>query len=803
MLMGLISGMMVSEHQATLQQATKEKGVAFTTGLALGGWAAIKNNLFLIQETLMSYPKDSDVRSIEIIDPDNLVVAAQIPDRIGVVLDDPLWLQMKSQQAMVFEYSVSHDGEYLLIMVTPLVLKGRTEAWIRVSFSLSRLYREQAQLIFRMAVITLFLIVIGILGLYWSQEQQSLFLRTLIRRLLETRETLGGTLGGKSLQGQGSHFVKSPEFSRRGDVERLEESVTKIINLLNDQSQALRDSTLLLEKRVMERTHAMQESSVALAQEVQGRRLAQETLEKVHRQNRLILESVGEGIYGVDLDGRVTFVNPAGAEMLGFHVEGLLGQIMHDYIHHTRSDGGIYGISDCRLHGDIQKGMSRHSGIETFWRNDGTYFPVEYVRTPIYEHGEVVGTVISFNDITQRQKAESIIQENERRIRQSQKMEAIGTLAGGIAHDFNNILMAISGYCELIKFKLPPNEKVQWYIDQVMASSFRAKELVNQILMFSRQREHQQDPIPLRVVIQEVLSLLKATLPSTILIHDDFSHEDGIALVDHTQFHQVFMNLCANAEHAMRGIQGHITISLGSIVLKPHVIERYGGLSPGQYLRLTVSDTGPGIPQEIISRIFDPFFTTKEVGEGTGMGLSVVHGIIASHNGTITVESPVGEGTTFIILLPQITDVSLAKSEVHYDAALMGSGHVLFVDDEESLSLLGEEMLHHLGYQVTTYTNPLKALEHFRSDPNQFDAVLSDQTMPNLTGEVFVQELLRIRPEIPILIYTGFSHTFSPEKAHALGVRHVLMKPVNIPELARVLHDVLHDSREERNEHKV
>ncbi len=327
-------------------------------------------------------------------------------------------------------------------------------------------------------------------------------------------------------------------------------------------------------------------------------------------------------------------------------------------------------------------------------------------------------------------------------------------------------------------------------------------QLVNQILMFSRQREQQRTPVSLRTVIQEVLSLLKATLPSTITIHDDFSHEGGIVLVDHTQFHQVLMNLCANAEHAMRGMQGHITISLKSVVLKPHAVEKHDGLSPGQYLRLTVADTGPGIPQELLSRIFDPFFTTKEVGEGTGMGLSVVHGIIASHSGSISVESLVGEGTTFIIFLPQITDVSLAQPDVQYETALTGSGHILFVDDEESLSLLGEEMLHHLVYRVTTYTNPLKALEHFRNDPYQFDAVLSDQTMPNLTGEVFVQELLRIRPEIPILIYTGFSHTVTAEKAQALGVRHVLMKPVNIPELARVLYEVLHEARGKKPDQK-
>jgi CheY-like chemotaxis protein len=286
---------------------------------------------------------------------------------------------------------------------------------------------------------------------------------------------------------------------------------------------------------------------------------------------------------------------------------------------------------------------------------------------------------------------------------------------------------------------------------------------------------------------------MQATLPTTIEIHKDFSYEAGMVLADPTQLHQVFMNLFANAEHAMREKSGHITVKLEHLLLDQDNQGKLLELAPGPYFRVSLADTGTGIPPQTLARIFDPFFTTKEVGEGTGMGLSVAHGIIIAHGGTITVESQVGVGTTFSIYLPYIDatpNVTSDQTEL-FDYPTQ-QGHILLVDDEEALSTMGRHFLEHLGYSVTVCNSGITALEIYQANPHQFDAVITDQTMPKLTGEKLALEMLRLNPDLPIIIYTGFSHTITPEKAHQLGIRRLLHKPLLIQELAATLDEILH-----------
>src|SRR6185503_1975734 len=346
------------------------------------------------------------------------------------------------------------------------------------------------------------------------------------------------------------------------------------------------------------------------------RKRAEERLEAMRRQYELILHSAGEGIYGLDSYGRATFVNPAAANMLGYAVEELIGQPMHSLIHHTKTDGSPFGAEDCPIHGALESTMCRVDN-EVFWRKDGKSFPVEYLGTPILnEQGELMGAVVMFRDITERRQL-------EQQVRQAQKMEAIGQLAGGIAHDFNNILGCIVGYAELARMDVPNQADVQEHLQEVLNASQRAKELVLQILTFSRRQEKQRKPIKLEPVIKEALKLLHASLPSTIKIRADIQSNAPTVLADATQVHQIVMNLVTNAAHAMNG-QGLLTVRLSTMDVDTEAARTHPDLRTGRYVVLSATDTGCGMDQATAQRIFEPFFTKKGHGEGTGLGLAVV-----------------------------------------------------------------------------------------------------------------------------------------------------------------------------------
>ena len=640
---------------------------------------------------------------------------------------------------------------------------------------------------------TVLLIGAGILSLYWSKNNISTILQSVINQLqgtLASQEITGSQVSNATLPIPHS----APEATKsHGDLERLEQTVTQTIGLLTTQSHVLKHSASILGRTVEERTMALREAKQSLEAEIQERKLATEQLQKVSRQNQLILISAGEGIYGLDLHGHITFINPAGASMLGYDIKELLGKPMHETMHHTQRDGTLYPRGKCPLHGEFLRGESHQGDGELFWRKDGTSFPVEFISTPIQEHGKILGAVISFSDITMRLEAETKIRESDTKLRQAQKMEAMGTLAGGIAHDFNNILTAMLGFSQLAKFKISKDDPTHEYLDQVLTAGNRAKELIRQILTFSRQTEPVHQPVHLRAILEEVLGLMQATLPTTIEIHTDIPDNPSMVLADPTQLHQVLINVFANAEHAMRGKPGSISVKLEHLLLEADSISKLPDLTPGPYFRLSITDTGMGIPSHTLPRIFDPFFTTKDVGEGTGMGLSVAHGILVTHHGTITVESQLGIGTTFHIFLPYLdSSPAVLTSKQENPEHKKQQGHILFVDDEQSLSTMGQHFLEHLGYTVTVCNNGITALEIFQSNPHQFDAVITDQTMPKITGEKLATELLRLNPDIPIIIYTGFSYTMTPEKAKQLGIRRLLHKPLLIQELASNLAEILH-----------
>ena len=386
-----------------------------------------------------------------------------------------------------------------------------------------------------------------------------------------------------------------------------------------------------------------------------------------------------------------------------------------------------------------------------------------------------------FDDITEREQLES-------HLRQSQRMESIGTLAGGIAHDFNNILGAVMGYTEMALKKSIVDEHLRHYLQQIFKASERARDLVKQILVFSRKVDEKLMPIRVSPIIKEVLKLLRATLPSTIKISQNIYSDTDIILADPTQIHQIMMNLCTNAAGAMPEKKGEIKVSLVSEKIDS---DFSSGLDSGMYLKLTVSDTGIGMDSRTIGRIFDPFFTTKKPGEGTGLGLSVVYGIVKSYGGTITVQSEVGKGTEFCVYLPLFMKEGEHKEEKPEESMIGGKERILFVDDEETLVELGESVLTSLGYDVVGKNSSMEALELFSASPEKFDLVVTDMTMPNMTGIDLAQNILRIKPGTPIILCTGFSETITQECINSVGVRDLIMKPFKRHQIAESIRRTL------------
>ncbi len=409
-----------------------------------------------------------------------------------------------------------------------------------------------------------------------------------------------------------------------------------------------------------------------------------------------------------------------------------------------------------------------------------------------YEGGGHSKIIAVIRDISGRKQVEETKSRHEAQVRQLQKMQAIGTLAGGIAHDFNNILSAIIGYSELVRDELPPGSSLTTYVDQVLRAGNRARDLVQQILTFSRQTEKELKPIQIHPITKEALKLLRASIPTSIEIKSSIDTRCGAVLGDPTQIHQILMNLCTNAYQSMRNSGGTM-----GVVLSEVEIGRDSGkvdnldLAPGRYAKLEVSDTGPGMTRAVQEKIFDPYFTTKSTGEGTGLGLSVVHGIVKSMKGHISVYSEPGMGATFNVYIPLDKTADERPEQKRYEPIAGGHERILFVDDETPIVRLGQQMLESLGYQVTAIDNSPTALQAFQAHPGNFDLVITDMSMPKMTGVELARALLAIEPDLPIILCTGFSEIINRDMAKGIGIREYIMKPIIKRDMANVVRKVL------------
>jgi PAS domain S-box-containing protein len=513
--------------------------------------------------------------------------------------------------------------------------------------------------------------------------------------------------------------------------------------------------------------------------DITERKRAEEAVRESRERLENIFNSVQAGILIVDRESHVIIdANLAAVKLLGISKDKLIGHVCHKYI--CPDEEGQCPITDKDCYEDTSERV-----VVT---GDGTYIPVMKTVLPIVLDGRE-HLLESFIDISKLKETEHEKERLELQLRQAQKMEAIGTLAGGIAHDFNNILGAISGYTELALLDIEEGSVLKSELTSVLEASERAKELVKQILTFSRQNDQRPIVMDLAPVVKESLKLLRASVPRTIEIRQNIKGSCTV-LADPTQMQQVVMNLCTNAAQAMQETEDVLDIAIEPVELDETNVKDLLEITPGKYVMLRVSDTGSGIEPDVIGKIFDPFFTTKEAGKGTGMGLSVVHGIVKSSGGSITVDSKPGKGSVFKVFFPRI-DQKVREETMAVEPLPSGSERILFVDDEEALVRIGQQMLERLGYKVETRTSSIEALAAFQHNPDKYDLVITDMTMPNMTGEGLGKELLRIRPDIPIIICTGFSYQMDQEKAMGMGIRALIMKPLVMKETAETIRKVL------------
>lgn len=535
-------------------------------------------------------------------------------------------------------------------------------------------------------------------------------------------------------------------------------------NEIGQLAKSFDHMALLLESREMER----KSSETAL-------RESESSYRKLSHEFQAVLNVIPDTVSLISPEMKILWTNRSSSEKPAAEIIPIDSDLHCYELRHQRTSI----CKGCPIEAAFVRGRFASSHHRT---PDGRLWEVRAVPVKD-ETGNVVSVVEVARDVTEQHDLES-------RLRQAQKMEAVGTLAGGIAHEFNNVLAIILGNVELALLCVSETNKTPKYLHAVRTASLRGRDIIRQLLSFSRKSEAERGIIDVGIITKESLKFLRASIPANVEIRATIPQKLSRINADATQIHQILINLCTNAVHAMEKDGGLLEIRLADVEIHKRLSTLFDHLEPGDYLRLSVSDTGHGIAPEDMGRIFEPFFTKKEVGKGSGMGLAVVHGIVKSYSGGITVESHVGRGTTVSVYFP--ADEAAVLSELSEEPALpAGTERVFLVDDEEELVAMIREVLINLGYSVEARTSSLEALELFRHDPGRYDVLITDMSMPKMMGDALAEEIMRIRPDIPVILCTGFSERIDEERARGMGIRAFMQKPLAMRDLALTLRKVL------------
>lgn len=543
------------------------------------------------------------------------------------------------------------------------------------------------------------------------------------------------------------------------------------ITCYKQQEQELAEHRNNLEKLVATRTKDLENNQAKYSALYKQSRRA----EKLYRS---LLNSSADAIAVYDMDGRVKYLSPSFSELFGWQLDELKGKKI-PFVPEFEKESTF-----CEIQRLITTGEPSRNFLTKRFTKDGRLLDI-YISASRYDDsdGKPGGILVILKNVTN-------IKVLERQLQQAQKMDALGTLAGGIAHDFNNILAAVMGFIELEYINAEPDSKTHNRMEKALAACNRARDLVKQILTFSSQEEQRRRPFRIGPVVKDTLQMMRATLPTSVDIQMDIEEEENFILGDPTQIHQILVNLCTNAGYAMRRSGGVLGIDLKHVAVDATHACDQTDLMPGSYLRLVVSDTGVGMDRQTKARIFEPFFTTKAPGEGTGIGLSVTHGIVKSHGGKIVVRSEPGKGSTFEVYIPTVKDFENHQEELPLSLPT-GNERILLVDDEEIVITATTEMLNNLGYEVVAVQHGSEAIKIFHSQPDRFQLVITDQTMPGMTGMRLAEEVLRVKPDIPIILSTGFSNKDVLIKALTIGISRILSKPFVLSELALSVREIL------------
>lgn len=553
-------------------------------------------------------------------------------------------------------------------------------------------------------------------------------------------------------------------------AEKTRDEISLLVDALNRRSRRIAEEF----SRRKQTEHVLKQQNERLTQEVHQRQRMEKTILDTEEKYRLLVEHANDAIF-IAQDGVAKFPNPKTIELTGYTAEEMAAMPFTDIIH-PEDRSMVLERYKRRLQGETLlntyafKIISKTGDIRTVQINSVL---IEWEKRP--------ATLNFIRDISNQTYLEE-------QIRQSHKMEAIGTLTGGIAHDFNNLLGIIIGNLELAVETVPDRNPARYHLDEVMTASFRARDVVSRLLSFSRKTDISRKALDLRSVIQETVLLLRSSIPTSIDIQYHLPEAVPAINADATQIQQVILNLCTNAAHAMETEGGILTLRLETIL--PDTKGFPSPLKPLNRIRLTVTDTGSGMTSDILKKVFDPYFTTKEIGKGTGMGLAVVHGIVKSHDGDITIESTPGKGTVVSLVFPAIDDHP-ENDDTPDRNPPMGRERILFVDDEPSITRMAKVALERLGYDVTVLSDSLEALDMFRNTPDEFDLVITDMTMPGLTGDKLAGAIRSVRPDIPVILCTGYSSRMNEDTARAAGFNAFIYKPIVVLDLAETIRSVL------------